>query len=382
MFDAACLGSSLSLRGNLRLGASLSVNSHIAVALSVCEISSIGSTLSVRSFVRLGSSLSVLGSCRLASTLSVVDAVHLGSSLSLRGCARVGKALSIVGFSNLGSSLSLRSLARLGSSVSLFGGARFGSSLSVLDFLMLGSTLSIRGCTRLGSGLSVQDEAQIGAVSVCGLAKFTSTVSVQEVIRLGKETTYIKTDWQVGYDGGFGYVFDTVEVWAGTSNDPTPKRGIGTWGNGGHLHGTWTADNAVSTSDRRLKKSIIPLYEAMKGQGQSEEAEGVSWVLRQLRPVSFKFKNGPEAKYSRYGFIAQELQEVLPSVVRSVQTDGREHLAVAYQDLIALLTSAAQILQEKVSKQEDKITRLEDQLAALNKKLDLLLETRTQEFLA
>ncbi|CAK9010054.1 unnamed protein product, partial [Durusdinium trenchii] len=69
----------------------------------------------------------------------------------------------------------------------------------------------------------------------------------------------------------------------------------------------------------------------MKGQGQSEEAEGVSWVLRQLRPVSFKFKNGPEAKYSRYGFIAQELQEVLPSVVRSVQTDGREHLAVAYQ---------------------------------------------------
>lgn len=29
---------------------------------------------------------------------------------------------------------------------------------------------------------------------------------------------------------------------------------------------------------------------------------------------------------------AQELQEVLPSVVRSVQTDGREHLAVAYQD--------------------------------------------------
>ena len=61
------------------------------------------------------------------------------------------------------------------------------------------------------------------------------------------------------------------------------------------------------------------------------EASSVSWVLRQLRPVSFKrhpqpalqfslqrdphierfrFKQGPEAKYSRYGF-------VVPSSARS-----------------------------------------------------------------
>eukprot|EP00913_Durusdinium_trenchii_P014476 g13580.t1 len=286
VFDAACLDFSPLLQGNLQSGAPLSANSHIAVALPVCEISSIGLTPLVHSFVCLGFSPLVLGSCRSAPILSAVDAVHLGLSSFSQGRAQAEKASLTVGFSNLGPLPFLQSLARSG---------------------------QLR-------------------VSVCGLAKFTSTVSVQEVIRLGKETTYIKTDWQVGYDGGFGYVFDTVEVWAGTSNDPTPKRGIGTWGNGGHLHGTWTADNAVSTSDRRLKKSIIPLYEAMKGQGQSEEAEGVSWVLRQLRPVSFKFKNGPEAKYSRYGFIAQELQEVLPSVVRSVQTDGREHLAVAYQD--------------------------------------------------
>ncbi|CAJ1419512.1 unnamed protein product, partial [Effrenium voratum] len=72
---------------------------------------------------------------------------------------------------------------------------------------------------------------------------------------------------------------------------------------------------------------------------------------------------------------AQELREVLPSLVRDIKGDGSEgHLAVVYQDLIALLTAAAQMLQEKVSKQEAKITRLEEQLVAVHEKLDMLLD--------
>lgn len=179
---------------------------------------------------------------------------------------------------------------------------------------------------------------------------------------------------------------------------------------GGTLHGTWTADNAVTSSDRRLKKSIMPLYRAISeaadsspksrasreaaasqlrgGVAQqttqqlqpqqqqlaagasrspgSERAAAVGWVLRELRPVSFNFKDGPEAKYSRYGFIAQELQQVLPGVVRG---SGEEHLKVVYQDLIALLTLAAQVLQDKVNQLSDALQKQEETSAALFKYL-------------
>jgi len=130
------------------------------------------------------------------------------------------------------------------------------------------------------------------------------------------------------------------------------------------------------------------LYRAFKDAGpktatkQQDASEGVSWVLRQLRPVSYKFKSGPEAKYSRYGFVAQELQQVLPAVVRG---QGDEHLSVAYQDLIALLTLAQQITQDKVTKAEAMMQKQEDQIAALSKqlqmlteKMDLVLESRIE----
>merc|ERR1711879_345608 len=102
-------------------------------------------------------------------------------------------------------------------------------------------------------------------------------------------------------------------------------------GSGGTLHGTWTADNTVTASDRRLKKSIVPLYKEVAESARNlgtdaaelqqrpmgtERSSVVNWVLRELRPVSFKFRHGPDAKYSRYGFVAQELQQVLPGVVR------------------------------------------------------------------
>merc|ERR1711912_15640 len=100
----------------------------------------------------------------------------------------------------------------------------------------------------------------------------------------------------------------------------------------------------------------------------SDKTAGVSWVLRELRPVSFKFKGGPEAKFSRYGFVAQELQQVLPSVVRT--TDDNQHLAVVYQDLIALLTLAAQNLQDRLvtlnewAKQQDERSKKQDEAMA------------------
>jgi len=371
-YSHAHLGCSLSVFGSVT-SSSLSVEAlaHFSSELSVNGIANLRSALSVRSFARLGSSLSVLGVSRLASCLSVLDFVQMGSTLSLRGFARVGSTLSVYDVAHLGSSLSIRSFMRLGSSLS--SAKLLSSTMSLLDSVSLGSSLSLRGFARFGSTMSLVDSCVLGSsLSVRSFTRFGSQVSFNDRINFGKENTYIRYESIPALTSeGVNTQYDTLQFYANSGG--TAKRGLAVRGLGGYLHGEWVADQTVSTSDRRLKTSIVPLYKAIEQQGarQGEKApESVDWVLRQLRPVSYKFKQGPEAKHSRYGFVAQELQQVLPSVVRKLEDN---HLAVVYQDLIALLTAAAQMLQEKVAKQELKITRLELELQKINSKMDLLL---------
>ena len=349
-----------------------------------------GFSMSVRGLLRLGSSLSVLGVCRLGSSLSVFDAGRLGSSISLRGVSRVGSSLSLFGCSHLGSSLSLRQFARLGSSFSVFGGANFGARLSIFGVSDLGSSLSMRSGARLGGTLSVCDAASFNNVNAVSV--FAHGISVQDILHLTRESTYITTGNAMQEDElGNPELWHMINFYTAPIFTPsTSFRSISMYGKGGRLHGQWTADtfnadtlsssNFITSSDRRLKKSIKSLYEEFQAPSEQKDVyDGVSWVLRQLRPVSYKFKTGPEAKYSRYGFIAQELKEVLPAVVRDTVRDGKPRLGVAYQDLIALLTSAAQMLQEKVNVQERKIARLEELVSSLDKKLDMLVDAQADK---
>merc|ERR1712176_744795 len=82
-------------------------------------------------------------------------------------------------------------------------------------------------------------------------------------------------------------------------------------------------------------------------------------LLRELRPVSFSFRQGPEAKQARYGFVAQELEKVLPDIVRT----HKDEKHVLYQDMIAVLTLAAQVQQDRLAAQE---ARARDRSSRLN----------------
>lgn len=133
---------------------------------------------------------------------------------------------------------------------------------------------------------------------------------------------------------------------------------------GGTLHGTWFADTVISVSDRRLKDNIREMEEAVRqnyealGAPAEKPAQAVSnqqqrpqdeqspfgWVLRQLRPVSYNFKRGSDAKNMRFGFIADEMEKVLPQVVRELPSrDGEpqqeKKKGIVYPDLIAVLTA-------------------------------------------
>merc|ERR1711957_977437 len=107
---------------------------------------------------------------------------------------------------------------------------------------------------------------------------------------------------------------------------------------------------------------------------QPEEGrDGAQWLLRQLRPVSYSFRKGAESKYMRFGFLADELESVVPNVVRT--TKAKEFIdqkAVQYQDLIALLASAAQSQQQKIEVNQHRLALQEDKIQTLREKMAML----------
>ncbi|EDP71934.1 putative YapH protein [Flavobacteriales bacterium ALC-1] len=116
--------------------------------------------------------------------------------------------------------------------------------------------------------------------------------------------------------------------------------------------GVWATDGTINTSDKREKKNIKELN------------YGLAEVL-QMQPVSFnwKNKNNPDLKL---GLIAQDLQTLIPEVVKSHtwekdEISGQltkkelERLGVYYSDLVPVLINA-------IKEQQDQIKTLKSTL--------------------
>ena len=80
-------------------------------------------------------------------------------------------------------------------------------------------------------------------------------------------------------------------------------------------------------------------------------------IARQLNPVRYRFKTSNKI---RYGFIAQEVQEVMPDAV-SAGRDG--YLALNYNEFIAPILALVQ-------EQDNRITQLENRLKALEEQIN------------
>jgi len=255
-------------------------------------------------------------------------------------------------------------LAQLGSAVSLRSFARLGSALSVLDCTSFGSTLSVR-----------KNTAVTGDTYTYGKLHFNHNTYI------GEDNAALET-----YVTG-ARVMSLTEM-------------------GGTLHGMWMADTVVAVSDRRLKEKISPITNALetnykalgmesgrrqdgpKRPGQGPQA--LSWVLRQLRPVSYNFKKGTDTKNVRFGFIADEMQRVLPQVVRELprqkpQQDGQTEnqgqqgqqgqqadsepptKGIVYPDLIAVLTAMMRDFSSQMKDVSQRVRTAEHELDRLDR---------------
>lgn len=98
-------------------------------------------------------------------------------------------------------------------------------------------------------------------------------------------------------------------------------------------------------SDERLKKNIQSLQ------------DGAIATLEKLRPVSYQWKDERLPSRKIYGFVAQEVQKVLPEIIEE-GTDNDKTLGMSYLDLIAIQTKAIQELHQKIQQLEQRIQEL------------------------
>jgi hypothetical protein len=159
-------------------------------------------------------------------------------------------------------------------------------------------------------------------------------------------------------DGG-SYALITNSSWL-PSTDGVRSLGI----SANRWSAVWAVDGTINTSDARLKEGIADL-----GYGLSE--------IMQLRPVSFRWRDRPEAG-KRLGLIAQDVQPVISEVVADTEievkegeygpeltTKPAENLGIYYNQLVPVLIKAVQEQQGMIEEQAERIAELEARIAQI-----------------
>ena len=152
----------------------------------------------------------------------------------------------------------------------------------------------------------------------------------------GTEPIYVRQ-----YTGVFGALTRTATLLDGSGNTIFP--------------GSVKATSFPTGSDARIKKNI------------SNSKYGLSTVL-QLRPVEYNLKSND---LKQVGFIAQDVQKLIPEVVSGKEGDLEkgEILAISYGNLVPVLTKA---IQEESAQKDKEIAALKALLKSLEARLKSL----------
>ena len=124
----------------------------------------------------------------------------------------------------------------------------------------------------------------------------------------------------------------------------------------------------VVTSDARYKKNITPVSDA---QDKLSELNPVNYEMRRNEFSSKDFNDRKQ-----WGFIAQEVEKIMPELIRA-DKDG--YRSMNYTGIIPLLTKAMQEQQTEMEKQQKEIDQLKAQLQSIMKMLDNDMSDKTDD---
>jgi hypothetical protein len=189
-----------------------------------------------------------------------------------------------------------------------------------------------------------------------------------DAMTLGSNGSLYFTIKQRGFffanQGGF---FDGDAGQVATNGDLVPytdgSNSLGT--NGRRWFDIWAIDVTVNSSDARLKKNIEHVRYGHK-------------EILELHPVSYRWIKNPDGQDGpkRLGLLAQEVQQVIPEVVRNwcYKTDEKTGktikqstatLGLQYDAIIPVLIKGMQEQQKIIATLEDRIAKLESQSNAV-----------------
>lgn len=114
------------------------------------------------------------------------------------------------------------------------------------------------------------------------------------------------------------------------------------------VNGTTACTGNVWTSDQRKKKNIVPL--------QLNAIE----IIKKLSPVEYEWKTVQDQGMEgiQYGFIAQDLEQIVPTMVVTDTNNADEQKAVKYLELLPIYAKAIQeqqLLIEELRKELDQL---------------------------
>lgn len=173
-----------------------------------------------------------------------------------------------------------------------------------------------------------------------------------------KNSAQVSTNlWRMGPDSGNNFI-----IYNQNNNGPWLNASTGSGTGGG-----WNYN-----SDQRLKKNI-----------QALSTESGLAAIEKLNPVSFNWLDSKISDTSQNGFIAQDVQKILPQLVSSgpdttiTLSDGSKQtiskaLGINYDGFIPPLVKAVQELNQNYETLSQKVRKQEEQIKALQKQIEEL----------
>jgi trimeric autotransporter adhesin len=215
------------------------------------------------------------------------------------------------------------------------------SGANALNFNTIGINNTASGFNALYGNTIGRNNVAVGASALLAI---NGSNNIALGFNAGKNTTSGNGNIYIGHTGRNGSENKVIRI--GQRQTKTFVAGIaGVPLSGATVVVRSNGQLGVVASSARYKQDIKPLGGA---------AGDVAEKLKQLRPVSFRYKTEPQATH--YGLIAEEVDKVMPELV--VRDDQNQPESVQYLELIPLL------LQER-REQQARIATLERRLAAL-----------------
>jgi hypothetical protein len=235
---------------------------------------------------------------------------------------------------------------------SVFAGTSYGDTPPAGSFNAT-NTYEQNGTTVIDASKNLQN---IAAINLSGQINFNGTtykVNPYEQSNYRGGTTSARRGLNFYHSVGpqMTLWYDTPSTGVGNLKIFCSNTGVGdtfqfTTGGDFHAKGNITAYSTTTTSDARLKENVRDL-------------EGSLDKTLKLRGVKFDWIDESKSK-DNLGFIAQEVEEVIPEIVEDITNiDGEEHKVVNYQAVVPVLVEAIKEQQNLINKLEARLNELE-----------------------